>query len=446
MRNTLWTTSLLVLALWTAGASGQGMPRDRTGRRSGDDRSPSMSRTRTPLQSNRNRNQKPTNRFALRPGTRSVPAGKKPTNRFALRPGTRSVPAGKKPSNRVDVRPGTRSVPPGKKPSNRVDIRPGTRSVPPGKKPSNRFDLRPGVGSVPSGQKHPYRFDRDGFIQLPGSRGRTPARSHSPRTRRPSTPRTFQPPRPPAHRKPLPSVYKPPRRIHKPRVYRPSWNRRIPFTPGWYKTRVRSVPPRRSARYHPWTFDRPGHRSNHWWVRATATVLNTWLRHRWTRHVYYVYGTGGNVFYHSSVVYVNGARYSTAYDYYQQARAIALAVPDLDEAAAARLEWMPLGVFAITRKGVTETNTYLQLAVTREGIIAGTYYNEATGISRPIEGMVDNNTQRAAWMFADGKNTEFVIETSFYNLTQDNVPVLVHFGPDRVQDGLLIRMESPAEE
>jgi len=162
--------------------------------------------------------------------------------------------------------------------------------------------------------------------------------------------------------------------------------------------------------------------------------------------VYYVYGTGGNVFYEGGVVYVDRAYCSTADAYYQQARAIALSAPDLDEASAARLEWLPLGVFAITREGVTQTNTYVQLSVTREGIIGGTYFNEATGVSRPLEGMVDKNTQRAAWMFADGGNTEFVVETSCYNLTRDEVPVLVHFGPDRTQPGLLIRMQPPAQE
>ena len=397
MRNTLWITSLLVLALLTAGAFGQGLPRGRSGGRFGhsrsdDDRSPSMSRVRTPSRSHRD---------------------------------------GADRGRRVGVTP--------RKP---VVFTPPAKPVP----PRSRRDLRPGVGTVPSGRKHSDRGGLSGFLQLPGSGGRIVVRPSAPPTRRPPARPVFRPPSPrTTHRLPAPSIHKPPPRVHKRLVYRPSWNRKTPFTPSWYKTRVLPVTPRRTARYHPWVSDRPGYRPGHWWAHAAPTVLTNWLRHRWTRPVYYVYGPKGNVFYRQNVVYVDGASYSTADAYYQQARAIALAAPDLNEAAAAMLEWQPLGVFAITRKGVTQTNTYLQLAVTREGIIGGTYFNEATGSSRPIEGTVDKNTQRTAWTFADRKNTEFVVETSFYNLTQDEVPVLVHFGPDRTQEGLLIRMESPAQ-
>ena len=390
MRNTLLTASLLVPALLTAGAYGQGMPRGRGAGRYGgaiadDDRSPSMSRMRTPSRSDRRRD---------------------------------------------DIAP--------RKP---LVVTPPVRKVPPTRPPS----LRPGVGSVPSGKRRADRGDLRDFLQLPGPGTRVIARPPSPPTRRPPTPPALKPLPAPTHRVRTPSLYQPPARVHKPLVYRASWNRRTPFTPNWYKTRVPPVLPRRTARYHPWVFGRPGYKTSHWWARSTAAALTQWLRHRWARPVYYIYGSGGNVFYQDDIVYVDGARYSTADLYYQQARAIALAAPDLDEAAAARLEWLPLGVFAVTRKGLTQTNSYIQLAVTREGIIGGTCFNEATGVSRPIEGTVDANTQRAAWTFADGRNTDFVVETSFYNLTQDEVPVLVHFGPGRTQEGLLIRTEPPAE-
>lgn len=396
MRNTIWITSLVVPALLTAGAFGQGLPRGRSGGRfgdfrSGDDRSPSMSRVRTPSGTDRDRSDR---------------------------------------GRRGDSRQG--------KP---VVIAPPANRVPPRRPPN----LRPGVGSLPSGKKQSNRGQLSGFLQLPGSCGRVIIRQPSPPTRRRPSPRVSQPPSPPTRRTPAPPIHQPPLRVRKPLIYKPDWSRKTPFTSSWYKTRMPPVTPHRTARYHPWVLDRPGRRSNHWWARATATALTNWLPYRWTRPVYYVYGLGGNVFYHESVVYVDGARYSTADAYYQQARAIALAAPNLDQAAA-RLEWLPLGVFAITRKGVTETNTYLQLAVTRDGIIGGTYFNAAAGASRPIEGTVDKNTQRAAWTFADGKNTEFVVETSFYNLTQNEVPMLVHFGPGRTQEGLLIRMEWPGQE
>jgi hypothetical protein len=162
--------------------------------------------------------------------------------------------------------------------------------------------------------------------------------------------------------------------------------------------------------------------------------------------VYYSYGSGGNVYYENNNVYVNGEQTATADEYYEQASEIADAAPEIDDAQAEKIEWLPLGVFAYLQKGVSQTNSYLQLAVSKEGVIGGTFFNEATNSSRPVEGTVDKKTQRAAWTFADGKNTEIVVETSIYNLTKDRTPVLVHFGAEKVEQAELVRVEAPKEE
>ena len=87
------------------------------------------------------------------------------------------------------------------------------------------------------------------------------------------------------------------------------------------------------------------------------------------------------------------------------------------------------------------SSMYLQLAVSKEGVIAGTFYNESTGATHPVEGMVDEKTQRAVWKAADGTNADIVMETGLYNLTQDQAEVLVHFGPEKTQNALLVRLD-----
>jgi hypothetical protein len=37
------------------------------------------------------------------------------------------------------------------------------------------------------------------------------------------------------------------------------------------------------------------------------------------------------------------------------------------------------------------------------------------------------------------------METGIYNLSEDQAPVLVHFGPDETQEALLVRLEEEAE-
>ncbi len=88
----------------------------------------------------------------------------------------------------------------------------------------------------------------------------------------------------------------------------------------------------------------------------------------------------------------------------------------------------------------------LQLAINKEGVIAGTFCNESTSSVRPVEGTVDKDTQRAAWAFADGKNADMVMETSIYNLTKDRTTALVHFGSSQTQTWALIRLDEPEEQ
>jgi hypothetical protein len=87
---------------------------------------------------------------------------------------------------------------------------------------------------------------------------------------------------------------------------------------------------------------------------------------------------------------------------------------------------------------------FLQLAVSKEGVIGGTYQNTDTDSAENVEGMVEKASQRAVWTIGDNKDTVF--ETGIYNLTEDETPVLVHFGPEQTQQWLLVRLEEPEED
>ena len=95
----------------------------------------------------------------------------------------------------------------------------------------------------------------------------------------------------------------------------------------------------------------------------------------------------------------------------------------------------------MSSEGVNASHMYLQLAVTKDGVISGTFYNETTGAVHPVEGIVDRKTQRAVWRAADGTNKDIVMETGIYNLTQDQTDVLVHFGPEKSQTWKLVRLK-----
>ena len=61
-----------------------------------------------------------------------------------------------------------------------------------------------------------------------------------------------------------------------------------------------------------------------------------------------------------------------------------------------------------------------------------------------MQGRVDKETQRLAFTIGDDPNT--VLETGIYNLTQDQTPVICHFGTSQTQTYLLARLPEPPHE
>jgi hypothetical protein len=77
--------------------------------------------------------------------------------------------------------------------------------------------------------------------------------------------------------------------------------------------------------------------------------------------------------------------------------------------------------------------------VNKQGIIRGNSTDTATNKNQVIQGSVDKKTQRVA--FTVGDNTTEVVETGLYNLTKDEAPCLIHFGKERTEQWLLVRLK-----
>ena len=155
--------------------------------------------------------------------------------------------------------------------------------------------------------------------------------------------------------------------------------------------------------------------------------------------MYYDYGN--NVTYQDGSVNVNGQTVGTTAEYYQQAQDLA------STGAAAKpaedVEWLSLGVFAMTHDQQSKANLILQLAVNKDGVIRGNYTATLTSDTQPVQGSVDKKTQRAAWTI--GANTDNVFETGIYNLTKDQAPMLVHLGEDKTEQWVLVRLNQDGQ-
>jgi hypothetical protein len=185
---------------------------------------------------------------------------------------------------------------------------------------------------------------------------------------------------------------------------------------------------------HPGAWAAAGWAANTAWRAATWNSVGAWMSYYPTTPLYYDYGN--NVTYQDNSVYINGQDEGTSQEYYQQASS--LAATGSQAAAPTDADWLPLGVFALTKTDQTKSDVTIQLAVDKQGVIRGNYTDTVTGKTQVIQGSVDKKTQRVA--FTVGDNTTNVVETGLYNLTKDEAPVLLHFGADRTEQWLLVRL------
>ena len=194
------------------------------------------------------------------------------------------------------------------------------------------------------------------------------------------------------------------------------------FTPGWY------------GRY-------PGA----WWPGKWAVAATAWASATWAlagsycgcsgEGAYYDYG--GNVTYEDNTVYYGDQPVASAEQYYDEAGQLAEAGQTTQNE-----DWLPLGVFAvITEPTQTQTDKVVQLALNKEGVVRGNLQDFLADKVMPVIGSVDKKTQRVA-LKIEG-NDSVVVETGLYNLTNDEVPLLVHFAADRQEPRTLIRLNPP---
>ena len=173
---------------------------------------------------------------------------------------------------------------------------------------------------------------------------------------------------------------------------RNNYSRQNILDPGWWANHPHLANEYRHNqvwRNHDWQY---------WWRPATWPIAAGWFPWGWSSPV--AYDFGDNVRYDDDIVYMNGERVATADEYYQQATQLAWTGKD---DPAEKTESLPFTVFALSRGHTGVSNAVLQLAVSKEGVISGTYCNSDTDSARPVKGTVDKKTQRAASTLRTGK-------------------------------------------
>jgi hypothetical protein len=175
---------------------------------------------------------------------------------------------------------------------------------------------------------------------------------------------------------------------------------------------------------------------NNWWGVATIGGIASWLG--WQGEPYY-YGNYVGADYPADYWGPSGYDATPAPQTYVQQSETIVAAGEQSTSD----EWMPLGVFAVsnTEQSAAYPNMFVQLALNKQGVIAGTFYNSTTDLTYEVGGMVDPSTQRAVWKITDYPDVP-VVETGIYNLAESEVPLRLYFSDGSVKDKLLVRIEN----
>jgi hypothetical protein len=150
--------------------------------------------------------------------------------------------------------------------------------------------------------------------------------------------------------------------------------------------------------------------------------------------------------YRDNKVYVNDTVVSDANAYDQSVFALADATPTTVATSDQPDKWLPLGTFAVLPPNADDKtpSQTLQLAVNKEGSVSGMLFNLSNDTSTPIHGSVDRSTQRVA--FTLGTDSTIVAETGLYNLTKNDVSLLVHNQKEKPQVYTLVHLKTPPKD
>jgi hypothetical protein len=102
-------------------------------------------------------------------------------------------------------------------------------------------------------------------------------------------------------------------------------------------------------------------------------------------------------------------------------------------------EFLPLGVFALAPQNERDANALVQLAVNKQGEVAGNYYDVLTGQDQTIAGKVDKQSKQVTFAVSPGGNVSF--ETSLANLTQARGSITLRFANGQSRQWTLARFD-----
>jgi hypothetical protein len=103
-------------------------------------------------------------------------------------------------------------------------------------------------------------------------------------------------------------------------------------------------------------------------------------------------------------------------------------------------KFLSLGVFSLSPQNQQDATAMVQLAVGKDGMLRGSYYDVLTDQDQTIQGAVDKKSQRIFWTV--GPNGPVRFETELSQLTQAKGQVTLRFNDGQTKSWALARYEN----
>lgn len=147
------------------------------------------------------------------------------------------------------------------------------------------------------------------------------------------------------------------------------------------------------------------------------------------------YDYGGQFVVRGGLLFHQGREVATLGEYAARAAQLAASGAEVDDS---REGWLPLGDYGVVQPGQEEPAVMMQLWVSDQGQVAGTWHNSSNDETAPIRGAVDPTHQRVALTLPDGT----IVDSGLYNLTEPSAAALAYSPQSGAQQWLLLHATS----
>lgn len=134
---------------------------------------------------------------------------------------------------------------------------------------------------------------------------------------------------------------------------------------------------------------------------------------------------------------------SWSYPIYFNQHAQLVELPSIVEEEGSEIQssWAPLGVFVLSQslEQIKASNLFIQLALNKNGDVAGTFYDASKDLISSLDGLLDKKNQQIAFKLTEDPDSPFMI-TGLYDLTQEVAPLQVIFPNGSRQIWLLVKI------